>query len=112
LVGQIPGELCHAAENDDSGFGDLTRRDVAVAGVGGKACEEHRGSDRRVRPVLRTLFFRLRSVQLVRGVYVHQRSIVSGAVSALLPAKRALSGAALLRAIERKLSSTNVEKIF
>jgi hypothetical protein len=111
LVGQIPGELCHADEIDRSGFGDRTGRYVALAGFGGKTREEHNGRNRRVRPVLRTLYFRLRSVQLVRRVYVHQRSIDTGAVLALLSAERALSGAALLRAIARS-SHTTMSKNF
>jgi hypothetical protein len=111
LVGQIPGELCHADENDRSGFGDRTGRYVALAGFGGKTCEEHNGKNRRVRPVLRTLYFRLRSVQLVHRVYVHQRSIDTGAVLALLSAERALSGAALLEATGRSCLATNVENI-
>jgi hypothetical protein len=49
-------------ENDHSGVRGRARRDVAVAGFGGKACEEHKGNDWRMRSVFRTLYFRLRPV--------------------------------------------------
>lgn len=69
-------------ENDQSGFGGRSLRGVAVASYGGKASEEHKR--RRMRSVLRTLYFGLRSVQLVHDVYVHQWSIESGVVLAVL----------------------------
>jgi len=92
------GRGFHVRKNNRrSGVGGRARRSIAVAGSGGKAREGREEDDRCVRPIRGTLYFRLRSIQLVHDVYVHERSIDAGAVLAMFPAERSLSGAALLR---------------
>jgi hypothetical protein len=72
---------------------------VCVSGSGDKTCKDAKSQDDwRMRATKRPLYFRLRSTQLVHGVYLRERPIDPRAVLALLPAKRLMPGAALLMA--------------
>jgi hypothetical protein len=52
----------------------------------GKACKNEQTGDRRVRPAERALRVRLRSIQLVHGLYLPERQVDASAILALLSA--------------------------
>jgi hypothetical protein len=92
----IYGELTDASRfNRENHFGWRAYCSIAVAGAGGKdKCESENG--RRLRAAERTLHIRLRSIELVHRLHLHEWAIDAGTVLALLSAERPLPRAALL----------------
>src|SRR5262249_17517693 len=79
----------------DRRFGNSLCRSIAVLRFRGETCARKQ-ADRCLRPAERPLRLRLRSVQLVRGVYLPKRQVDTSAILALLSAQRAVPRAALL----------------